>query len=114
MVVHVIWQSSSGDAENGVWIEIPHFAPKQEGIQEMSTKKPNKIINRFTSPVPVIETRTVLTGYNCVADNRRTTTLYRRQWPPPRITLLTAMGGCFLASRGGGGWGCLSWRRSGS
>lgn len=49
MVVHVIWQSSSGDAEDGVWIEIPHFAPKQEGIQETSTKKPNnKIINRFS------------------------------------------------------------------
>jgi hypothetical protein len=93
MVVHVIWQSSSGDAEDGVWIEIPHFAPKQEGIQETSTKKPNnKIISRFTSPVPVIEARTALTGYCCVASNRWISTLYRRRPPQPRVTLLTVMG----------------------
>ena len=36
MVVHVIWQSSSGDAEDGLWIEIPHFAPKHK--QENSRK----------------------------------------------------------------------------
>jgi len=98
MVVHVIWQSSSGDAEDGLWIEIPHFAPKQEGTPENTTntgnnnRKPNKkaIKNRFTSPIPAVEARAARTGYGCVASERRMGRLYRRR--PPRVTLLPVAG----------------------